>query len=195
VRVIKRLMTVIIVFAVFIGGAGWWLISYIKPEEKLDMSYTPIDVKEKALAIVKKLKPELVLTESDINHLIKMHMIKEYASSDNGVSYLELEKDIRLDGAHFELEEDRLIARMNVTYKNRIPAELDAVYSLEWQAPDIVMRPQSLSIKGISLPIGALETNIIPLDLPSRDIVTVEDVRFEQDSIKINFKFQLKIEL
>ncbi|OMF32653.1 hypothetical protein BK133_14220 [Paenibacillus sp. FSL H8-0548] len=194
-RIIKRLLTVIIVIALLLGGASWWLISYIKPEEQLDMSYTPIDVKEKALDMVKKLKPELVLTEADINHLIKMNMKKEYASSENGVSFLELTKDLRLDGAHFDLEEDRLIARMNVTYMDRIPAELDAVYSLEWQAPNIVLRPQSLSLKNISLPTGVLETIIIPLDLPSQDIVTVQAVRFEQDLLKIDFKLQLKIQL
>jgi hypothetical protein len=192
---LKRFLTVIIIIILLIGGALWWLLSYIAPDEKLDMSYTPIDVKEKALGMVRKLKPELVLSEEDINHLIKMNMKNKYAAEGAEGPFLALEKDIRLDGAVFELEENKLIARMNVTYKNRIPAELDAVYSLGWQSPNITLRPQSLSIKEIALPISMLETIIIPLDLPAQDIVTVRDVQFENGQIKIRFKVSLQLPL
>ncbi|WP_053372941.1 hypothetical protein [Paenibacillus sp. FJAT-27812] len=192
---LKRFLTVIIIIVLLLGGAIWWLLSYIAPDEKLDMSYAPIDVKEKALGMVRKLKPELVLSEEDINHLIKMNMKSKYAAEGAEGPFLALEKDIRLDGATFELEENKLIARMNVTYKNRIPAELDAVYSLDWQSPNITLRPQSLSIKEIALPIRMMETIIIPLDLPAQDIVTVRDVQFENGQIKIRFKVSLQLPL
>ena len=81
---------------------------------------------------------------------------------------------------------------MNVTYKDRIPAELNAVYSLEWQSPNIVLRPQSLSLKEIALPLSMLETIVIPLDLPAQDIVTVRDVS-SKDQIKILFKLQIQL--
>ncbi|WP_169085590.1 hypothetical protein [Paenibacillus sp. PL91] len=194
-KMLKRFVTAIIIIILLLGGALWWLLSYIAPDEKLDMSYAPIDVKEKALAMVRKLKPELVLTEEDINHLIKMNMKSKYAAVGAGGSSLELAKDIRLDGAVFELEEDKLIARMNVTYKERIPAELHAVYSLEWQSPSITLRPQSLSIKEMALPISMLETIIIPLDLPAQDVVTVRDVQFENGQIRIRFKVSLQLPL
>ena len=183
-RMLKKFAITVIIIILLLAGALWWLLSYIAPDEKLDMSYAPIDVKEKALDMVKKLKPELVLTESDINHLIKMNMQKE-----------ELAKDIRLDGALFELEEDRLVAHMNVTYKERIPAELNAVYSLEWQPPNIALRPQSLSLKEMALPVSMLDAIIIPLDLPGQDIVTVKDVEFLKDQIKVLFKLGIQLQL
>lgn len=192
---LKRLLAAIIVIILLFGGALWWLLSYIAPDGQLDLRYEPIDLKAKALDTARKLKTELVLTEADINDLIKMHLKSEYASGGAGEYSLELAKDIRLDGAAFELEEDKLLARMNVTYKDRIPAELDAVYSLEWQSPNIALRPQSLSVKEISLPIGMLETIIIPLDLPLQDVVSIRDIQFEKNQLKIRFKLQIQIPL
>jgi hypothetical protein len=191
-RAIRRLLTTLVIVILLLGGAAWWLLSYVAPEEQLDMSYVPIDVRAKAMDMVKKLKPELVLTESDINHLIKMHLQDKYGGSgENGQKTIELAKDVRLDGAVFELEEGRLAARMNVTYRDRIPAVLDAVYRLEWQDPNIALRPQSLSVKDIGLPLDLLEPIIIPLDLPLQNMVTVRDVQFQKDQIKILFKLEL----
>ncbi|WP_054026229.1 hypothetical protein [Bacillus sp. FJAT-28004] len=194
-KTLKRLLIGVIVILLLLGGALWWFLSYIAPDERLDMSYAPIDVKEKALDMVKKVKLELVLTESDINHLIKKHMKDEYAMNKSGAATSELAKDIRLDGAHFDLEEDKLIARMNITYKNKIPARLDAVYSLDWQSPNIVLKPQSLAVKAIQLPLNTLETIVIPLDLPAQDVVTVRDVQFENNQMKILFKLQIQFKL
>ncbi|MBD2872889.1 hypothetical protein [Paenibacillus arenilitoris] len=189
-RAIRRLLTTLVVLVLLLGGAAWWLLSYIAPDERLDMRYEPIDVKAKVLDTAQQLKPELVLTESDITHLIKKHLQDKYGGGEGGAP-MELAKDVRLDGADFQLEEGRLKARLNVTYKERIPAALDAVYALEWQPPNIALRPQSLTLKEIGLPLGLLEPVVVPLDLPLQDVVTVSDVQFQQDRVKILFKLQL----
>ncbi|MDQ8736156.1 hypothetical protein [Paenibacillus sp. LHD-38] len=194
-RIIKRLLLLFIVILLLLGGAAWWMLSYIAPDEQLDLSYEPIDVNEKVLAMVKKLKPELVLTEADINDLIKRHLKEKYASGEAGSSSVVIAQDTQLDGASFELEEKKLIAHMNVTYMGRIPAALEAEYSLEWQSPNIVLRPQSLSLKNTSLPVNMLETINVPLDLPAQDIVTVRDMQFLKDQIKVLFKLQLELRL
>lgn len=194
-KIVKRLFIILIIILLLLGGALWWLLSYIAPDEQLGMSYSPIDVKDKAMDMVKKLKPELVLTESDINDLIKMNLKAKYASSSSDHPNIEIAKDVSLDGAAFELEENMLIAHLNVTYKERIPAALDAVYSLQWQSPNLVLRPESLSIKGTQLPLSNLETIVVPLDLPAQDVVSVKDVQFEKGQIKILFKLQFQIRL
>ncbi|MGO4179739.1 hypothetical protein AB4Z17_01055 [Paenibacillus sp. TAF43_2] len=194
-KTLKRLLMSFIVILLLLGGALWWFLSYIAPDEPLDMSYAPIDVKEKALDMVRKMKLELVLTESDINHLIKMNMKDELAISRLESADQEFAKAIHLDGANFDLEENKLIAQMNITYKNKIPARLDAVYSLDWESPNIILKPQSLSVKAIQLPLSMLETIVIPLDLPAQDVVTVRDVQFENNQIKIRFKLQIQLKL
>ena len=50
-------------------------------------------------------------------------------------------------------------------------------------------------MKEIGLPISLLEPIIIPLDLPAQDVVTVRDVQFMKDQIKVLFKLQLQLEL
>lgn len=183
-RAIKKLAIIILVIALLLAGGVWWLASYVKPGETLTLSYEPINVRDKALAMIQNLKPELVLTEADINNLIKMHLASSAAP---------IAPDTRLDGAAFELEGSTLTARLNVTYKDRLPAELLAEYKLEWQAPNIVLRPRSISVKDIHLPLRMLETQIVPLDLPQQDRVTVQDVQFEQEQIRILFKLDLEL--
>lgn len=185
-KALKRLAIFIVIVVLLLAGGGWWLITYIEPDEALTMSYEPISVKDKAMDMIKTLKPELVLTEADINNLVKMHLSE---------STEPLAPDMTLDGAAFELDGNKLIARLNVTYKDRVPAQLLAEYKLEWQAPNIVLRPRSLTIKDIHLPLRLLETQVIPLDLPQQDVVTVQDVQFSGDQIRILFKLQLKLNL
>lgn len=192
-KAFRRLLMSLVLIIVLVGGSAWWLMSYIAPDERRDLAYEPVDVKEKALDMIKGLKPELILTEADANHLIKMHLenkLEAEPGSDSQSAIL-LAKDIRLDGAEFELEENKLVAHMNVTYKERIPAQLDANYSLEWQSPNLVLSPQSLSIKKLMLPLSLLEPIVIPLDLPGRDIVTVSSVKFQTDQIKVQFELNL----
>ncbi|GKU77965.1 hypothetical protein [Paenibacillus sp. L3-i20] len=175
-KVFKRLFITLIVLIVIIVGAGWWLLSYIAPDKQLDMAYESIDVRAKAVAMAKRLKPELVLTEPEVNDLIKSHLDPNVA------------KDVRIDGADFNLEENKLLADLNITYKERIPAQVKAEYRLEWQEPNLVLIPETLAMKGIDLPLSMLEAITIPLDLPTGELVTVQNVKFEVDQIRILFK-------
>ena len=178
-RFLKRLYLTLIVLVVVAAGAAWGLLSYIAPDERLDLNYNPIDIKQKALDMVTQLNAELVLTEQDVNALIKKHLKRDIA------------ENVRLDGAKISLNGDRLIADLNVTYMERIPAQVKAEYQLEWQVPNLVLRPQLLSVKGIGLPLGLLETITVPLDLPAGDVVEVKDVQFESDRIKVLFKVDM----
>lgn len=178
-KLIKRFFVTLIVLIVIAGGAAWWLLSYIAPDKQLDLQYTSIDLREKALDMARRLEPELILTEADVNNLIKKDIDTDIA------------ENVQLDGAAFHLDEDGLIADLNVTYRDSIRAGLQAVYRLEWQEPNLVLHPQSLSVKDVKLPLELLETITVPLDLPSGDVVAVDDVRFETGRVKVLFKFQM----
>lgn len=178
-KFLKRLFVTLVILAVLAGGALWWLLSYIAPERELDMKYDVIDVRAKAMDMVKQLKPELVLTERDINYLIKMNLPRDIADN------------VMLEGADFQLEGDRLLAELNVTYMNRVPAQVMAEYRMEWQRTELALRPQLLRVKSFDLPLSMLETIVVPLDLPTGDMVRVEDISFEADQIKVLFKLSL----
>jgi hypothetical protein len=178
-KLLRRLAIVLTVIVLLLAGGAWALSAYIAPERALNLQYERIDVKAKALDMISRLKPELVLSEGDINNLAKMNLDPEAF------------EQVRIDGADFRLEDDLLIADLNVTYKDRIPAGIQAVYRMEWQEPNLALRPQSLKVKDIKLPLNLLETIIIPLELPAGDTVEVENVQFVQGEIKILFNIKL----
>lgn len=178
-KFLKRLLIVLIVLLLLIGGAAWWFLSYIAPDRPLHMNYNPIDVRQKAVDMVKRLKPELVLSEAEVNDLIKKHMD------------VDAFENVRVDGAQFELDGNRLLADLNITYLERIPAQIRAEYRLEWQNPNLALYPQSLSMKGIQLPLNMLETIVVPLDLPTGEMVKVQDVKFVDKQIKVLFDIKL----
>lgn len=179
VKALKRLFIAIVILLLLAVGGGWWLLSYVAPDEELDLTYQNIDVRQKATDMVKQLKAELVLTEADINNLIKKNL-------DPNVG-----EQVVIDGAAFDLEGDRLIANMNVTYRDRVKAAVRAEYRLEWQNPNLALRPQSLAVKGFELPVNLLDTIIVNLDLPIGDMVEVRDVRFEGESVRVLFKLNM----
>jgi hypothetical protein len=129
--------------------------------------------------MVKQLKPELVLTETVVNNLIKKNLEPR------------INEQVVVDGARFDLEGDRLIANMNITYRDRVPIAVRAEYRLEWQDPNLALRPQALTMKGIELPLGMLETIVVDLDLPTGDLVKVSEVRFQGETVNVLFKLSM----
>lgn len=178
-KALKRLFLMLVILLVLAAGAAWWLLSYIAPDDKLDLSYQNIDVRQKATDMVKQLKPELVLTEADVNNLIKKNLDPR------------VNEHVVVDGAKFDLEGDRLIANMNITYRDRVPMAVRAEYRLEWQDPSLALRPQSLTMKGIDLPLDMLETIVVDLDLPTGDLIQVEEVRFQGETVIVLFKLSM----
>jgi hypothetical protein len=191
-RALRRFATTLGILLILLAGAGWWLTSYIAPDEQLDLTYTPISIKDKAWDIIKNMKTELILTESDVNFLIKSGLQSQLPRAEE-TGALQLDENVRLDGAAFKLEQDELTARMNVTWQNTIAAELNATYRLEWQQDRIALRPQSLSLKGLPLPLRLLEPILIPLELPEQNYVSISNVAFEPGQIRIVFKVDVKL--
>ncbi|MHA7966583.1 hypothetical protein ACX93W_20950 [Paenibacillus sp. CAU 1782] len=178
-KAMGRLLAVLLVLVLIIGGGIWWFLSYIAPDQERDLSYQSIDVGAKALEMIRALKPELVLSEADVNSLIKRHMEPEFS------------ENIKIDGADFKLEKNRLLADLNITFAGRIPAEIKAEYDLEWKGDELVLHPASLHLKGITLPSDRLETIVVPLGLPSVDIVKIKDIQFETGQIKVLFQLDI----
>ncbi|MFD1955015.1 hypothetical protein ACFSL6_12760 [Paenibacillus thailandensis] len=175
-RTVRRLVAAFAVALVLAGGAALWLKSYVAPREALDLSYEGIDVKRKLLDMAARLEPMLILTEEDVNNLIKMELSKQGDAADSR---------IRIDGARFELQEGKLTAHLNVTYRNALPIGAVAVFRLSWEPPNIVLAPESVKVRDIRLPAGLADTRII--ELPSEGIVRIKDVDFDRDRIKIGF--------
>ncbi|MFC4775973.1 hypothetical protein ACFO9Q_04160 [Paenibacillus sp. GCM10023252] len=182
-RSVRILFTSILILILLLGGACWGLLRYAAPEEELTLSYEPIDLQSKALAMARKLKPELILTEEDMNNLVKSSLAQAPL----------LSPDFTLQGARVELEGDRLIVHLNVTYRDRIPVGAVAEYRMSWEEPNVRLQPVSLKVKGIQLPEDRLEPILVPLDLRELKVIQVREVIFDGDRIRLLFRANLQL--
>lgn len=177
-RWLKRLLVVVVLLAAVAAGGGLWLKSYVAPEEKLDLAYDPVSIKDKVIEMVQKLRPEIALSEADANNLIKSRL---QTSS--------LPPDMTLDGARFELRGDRLLAHLNMTYRDVLPVGMLATYQMTWQAPNLVLEPLSLKVKNYDLGKQRLDRIVVPIELPSP--VSIRDMQFQDKQIVIRLQLQL----
>lgn len=173
-KIIKLLAIVLVIFIVMTA-----IIQYIKPEQKLNMDYTPIAIDALLLQMVKEFKSEIRLSRSNINALIK-HSVDQ-----------ELHPQVYVDGADFHMENSLLHGRLNVTIANRIKAELTVIYSMRWEQPNVILEPYSLHTKSIPLPIKSLQRIDIPLASNENSFVKIKDIYNDGQDIVIALQVQL----
>jgi hypothetical protein len=180
-RWLKWSIIVIVLLIAVAAGGGLWLRSYVAPTEKLDLAYDRISIKDKAIEMVQKRKLEIVLSEADVNNLIKSQLQSGDSES--------LPPDTTLDGARFELNGDKLIAHLNMTYRNILPLGMLATYKMTWQAPNLIIEPLSLTVKNYDLGQDRLERIVVPIELPS--LISIRDIQFQGNQIVIQLQLQL----
>lgn len=166
----------VLLFVVVIAGTG--ALYYIKPEQKLDLSYRNVTWKELALDMVSRQSTELVLTGDDLNNLAKKSL------ADNPL----VEKDIVVTGADFNLEGALLIANLNMVWKNRVSAGLQVTYSLRWENPNVIATVVKAQVKGLSLPTSAFSDRVIPVGKELPKVLKIKNLVWGGNEVKVQFK-------
>ncbi|GLX67424.1 hypothetical protein [Paenibacillus glycanilyticus] len=182
-RWLKWSIIVLVLLVAAAAGGGLWLKSYVAPSEKLDLAYDPVSIEDKALQMVANLKPEIVLSEADVNNLIKSQLQGGHSAS--------LPPDMKLDGARFELSGDRLIAHLNMTYRDFLPVGMLATYKMSWKAPNLIIEPVSLTVKDYDLGKERLDRMVVPIQLPS--MISIRDMQFQSNQIVIGLKLSIRL--
>ncbi|MCM3630393.1 hypothetical protein M3194_23965 [Paenibacillus glycanilyticus] len=180
-RLLKWSIIIVLLLAAVAVGGGLWLKSYVAPSEKLNLAYDPVSIKDKAAQMIQTLKPEIVLSEADVNNLIKSQLQSGGSGS--------LPPDTTLDGARFELGGDKLIAHLNMTYRNILPLGMLATYKMTWQAPNLILEPLSLTVKDYDLGRKRLDRIVVPIELPS--LIAIRDIQFQDKQIRIRLQLRL----
>jgi len=167
----KKLLIGMLILATLLAGAAVGLAGYVRPTDQRDLSYGPITVGDKVADMLKRRQASLVLSEQDLNNLLKMKLASEPVENPN----------IRLTGADFRLQDGMLYATMNLLWKNRVPFEAAAEYRLRWTGSELYAEPLGAKVKNISIPeaIAQLPSPRVTLQdyLPAP--VSVKNVRFE----------------
>jgi hypothetical protein len=172
VKKLFALLIVLIFLAVVGGVAGMY---YIRPDPTLTLNHESVPVKQKALDMVKRMSFEMVLTEEDVNNVLKQSLAQNPHRS----------KDVEVRGAHFTLAGDRLISDFNLLWKNRIPAGLQVTYRLAWHAPNLTATVESVKLKDFSLPNDSVENLTLPVGQELPKPLKIKDVEFGEGELKI----------
>ncbi|AZN41861.1 hypothetical protein [Paenibacillus albus] len=175
---IRKLLISMIVLILLVTGAGTFAIWYVKPEEDLNLNYAPVPIMDRALTMLRQLDTEFVLTEADINNIgkasIRLH--PDYSP------------DIRITGARLELQEDKLVAHVNVKYKKRIPAGLVITYKLMWSEPNVVAVVEEAKLKGITLKKSYFDNMVIPLGSELPRLVHIQKMDVKGKSVVVTIR-------
>jgi hypothetical protein len=166
-----------IVLVVLVGTFLW----YVYPQEKLDLAYSSFAVSDKLKEMMTNRRLEFHLTQSDINNLLK----KETAA------HSLVNKNIKVTGAKFELNQDLLIAHINLMYNSWLPIGTISYYRLTWDAPILRIVPLYTKIRNWNVPDTLLRLPVQEVSIGSflPSFLTVRQVSFEGDSIAIFLRF------
>ncbi|WP_239616124.1 hypothetical protein [Cohnella mopanensis] len=166
----------ILVFIVVIAGVG--ALYYAKPDQSLNLAYEKVPLKDRAIDMVKRRSPDLLLTSEDLNNLAKKSV------ADNP----QVEKDVVVTGADFVLQGDLLTADLNVIWKDKVSAGIQITYRLTWNEPNVVAKVEKAKMKGITLPKSMFSDRVIPIaeDLPK--LLKIKDLQWEGSDVRVIFQ-------
>ncbi len=166
----------VLVFLAVIAGVG--AIYYVKPDKTLDLSYHEVPLKDRAINMARRMSLELILTDDDLQNLAKKSIVENP----------EVERDIVVTGAEFTLEGDRLIADLNVLWKDWVPANLQITYRLRWQDPNVIADVLEARMKDVPLPKAMLASRVIPIASELPKPLKIENVKFERGEVAVMFR-------
>lgn len=175
----KGIVTIVILAALLVAGALW----YAQPQAELDLSYNDLPVREKLAAMVINRKPEAVLTEQEVGDLLKKALARR----------AELRPGVKLTGARFFLEGDRLAADVTLLLQDRWKVGARLNFDLAWKSPYLTAVHTGTVIRDVNVPGDWLSLQPIQVDLndymPKH--VAIRDVAFEGSTVRVTFGLRL----
>lgn len=162
---------------IFLAAAAIW---YIRPERTLDMNYSEIQWKDKLVGMIETRKPEIVITEEEFNHLAKKKLAEALRSQEHPVA---------ITGTQLQFSGNQLTVHLNAAWG---PMEFGAAvqYAMEYSARKVVITPEAVKVKDLSLSPGLFGLEQIEIDpgpyLP--DPVTVKGMVFHDRQITVKLR-------
>ncbi|TNJ66517.1 hypothetical protein FE784_09630 [Paenibacillus hemerocallicola] len=177
---IRKAMYVLAVLLLLLGAAGYAAIRYAKPTETLNLDYGQVSVLQKLLEMVKIRKPDVHISERELNDILKKQLADR----------AQLTPNVVIEGARFEQHADRLAAYVNLKTAGgvRIGATLD--FALAWDAPELIVRHTGTRIRSWNVPASWLQLDpmVVKIDDGLPPLIAVRDIRFEEDGITVSLK-------
>ena len=157
----------LVVVVVLLGAAMAW---YVRPTQALDLNYQEVDLQKKIESMVLETSLTIPLTDEELNNLFKQELNRN----------TEPVPHIRITGAHFSREGNELIADLNVLFREKVPAQIQLVYQLEWHSPDLKLLFVDARIKGKGIPGNWFNPGdiLIPIEDKLPPFIIIKSVDF-----------------
>ncbi|WP_068773963.1 hypothetical protein [Paenibacillus sp. FJAT-26967] len=170
-KVIRRTVITLLILALLLALAGWGLLTYIKPQQPLNLNYKEISLESQAIDLLRTKKPEVRLSEYEINQLGK-----------KGIAEATLPNpDVKITGAEFRLNGQDLTANVNLVWKDRVPVGAAMLFKLDWTGSQLRVTHTGTKIRDIDVPLSLV--TVSPIDLPLESYlpraVHISGVRFD----------------
>lgn len=176
---LKGIVTIVILGALLAAGALW----YTQPQAALDLSYNDLPVREKLAAMVIHRKPEAVLTEQEVGDLLKKALARKP----------ELRPGVKLTGARFFLQGERLAADVTLLLQDRWKVGARLNFALAWNEPYLTAVHTGTVVRDVAVPDEWLSLRPIQVDLnhylPKH--VAIRGVAFEESTVRVTFGLRL----
>lgn len=174
----KKLLITLFVLVFLAGAAGVGALYYIRPDPELTLANEPVPVKQRALDMVKRLSVEMILNEEDVNNALKKSL------ADNP----QRGKDVVVQGANFDLQDDLLVADLSLLWRDRIPTAMQVTYRLAWKSPNLVATVEQVKVKDITLPSDTVGNLSFPIGQELPKPLKIRDLKFDGDEIRLQFQ-------
>ncbi len=175
----KGIAAIVIAGALLAAGALW----YVQPQEALDLSYDDLPVREKLAAMVIRQKPEAVLTEQEAGNLLKKALVRRP----------ELRPGVKVTGARFFLQGERLAADVTLLLQDRWKVGARLNFDLAWHEPYLTAVHTGTVVRDVAVPSAWLSLRPIEVDLndymPRH--VAIRGVAFEGSTVRVTFGLRL----
>lgn len=175
---LRKFILSLLVFVIVVVITALGALYYIKPNQTLDLNYHQVPIRERALDMVKRMSLEMVVTEEDVNDLLKADLADDPF----------VQANIEVTGAKFTVLGELLVADLNVLWKDLVPSSLRIVYRLHWNNPNVVATVEEAKIKDISLPKSSISGFTIPLGNELPKPLKIEKMTFGVGEIKVKLK-------
>ncbi|ASS67160.1 MULTISPECIES: hypothetical protein [unclassified Paenibacillus] len=177
-KIIGGFIVSLLVVALLAGGAAIW---YVRPAEKLTLDHSPLDFRSKAAEMIQSGKAEVFLSQEDITNLVRAQLAENP----------QVRPELRIEGVRIQLDGERMAADISAKYKSLLTVGAKASYKLEWRSPDLILTPQSLSIRSLELPETMLDEIVIPVGSQLPPLVGIRSVTFRDHGAAVGLKLQL----
>ncbi|NHN30276.1 hypothetical protein [Paenibacillus agricola] len=151
--------------------------AYAQPDRMLDLSYSELSIRDKLAAMLANRRMEVVLTEYEVNELLKKTLADR----------AELRENWTLTGAQFKLKGNEWTADVNLMYKGKWPIGAKLFFTVDWQDPYLTAVHTETQIKQISIPMEWFQLQ--PLQIPLNDYLPkpagVRNVTFQDDMVRL----------